>query len=503
MLPSSVKRGRPTREEKRVKEARVITTTPTTTTLLRTGGGLVPMGHERPQGVVASAAATLPTAAAALAATVPVISSEIPFASMALPISPPLSPPDVSLRSTRGTRTRVDGGVRMHPLSLEFDDPEMESAYRVRAGERGAVGAYSNAAIIAVHAAGLLGDTDLWDSAKEPCVLKWPRLLPITMNIVGALSCNPVVASLCAPTAVREGDVTQRKLHQHAVIVGGGVLNMVLGPSVFAFLSFGIEEQRRAAGCVDEEMLSAPFIPPPLIVFVFALFGAVTVIEHILAFPIGARLFIDGFLLITGFVLTFANPVPKGWPVIEGADPFTCICSFVLLGEMVGYAIQRHMRRRFLATRFGARGVSPHRTGQSIVDLSELGLVDCALLGHQSEGISKLDEVAMGGGIVGGMGGGVGGGWASGVATRDGVPAGAIEKGALSDERRGVVDRRVLLPCLALDKTLLDATLDSTRAGDNAGDEATSGYGSSGSMSQSTLGDDAQHMPHDESSECE
>ena len=113
-------------------------------------------------------------------------------------------------------------------------------------------------------------------------------------------------------------------------------------------------------------------------------------IEHILAFPIGARLFIDGFLLITGFVLTFANPIPKGWPVIEGADPFTCICRFVLLGEVLGYAIQRHMRRRFLATHSGARGVSPHRTSQSVVDLSEVGLLECTPLGHRSEARGHL-----------------------------------------------------------------------------------------------------------------
>ena len=343
---------------------------------------------------------------------------------------PPLSPPPAEhvlnlpqgiikprSASLPSSTTRVDR-VRMHPLSLEFDDPEMESAYRVRAGEMGAVGAYSNAAIIAVHAAGLLGDKDvlgigptlgLWDAdaLREPCVLLWPRLLPITMSIAGVVSCNPAVASLCAPRAVREGDVTQRKLHQHAVIVRGGIFNMVFGCAAFTILNAGREEQRRAAGCVNGELLSAPVFTPTSVMFVYTFLCAVIVIEHVLAFPLSARQIINSTIVLVGCVVTVLDS--KDWPATAGATPLSCAVMCVLLGELAGYLIERRMRSRFLATRSDARGEvsaqSPQKS-QGIIELSELGLVDCKvepaslnwsdqLLGNRSQGIVDLREMGM------------------------------------------------------------------------------------------------------------
>ena len=248
-----------------------------------------------------------------------------PFA----PPSPPLSPPWLLKQgnySIWGGAASTGSKIRMHPITLSFLDPNLDEAFRIEAASRGQRAASLNFTQAAVWAAMA---TSKLRSLSSPCARMWPIAIPVLMASLGMLT------NMCI------GRLGNRKLEQ-LLLVRLGAAAMVGGAGATIVCAHTAVELPE--GCPTERSIYAPLLSSAWGLFASSVLAAMTIAQHIFAFPFWARITSPLSIIVAPAFVPHLTPEPKS--TVVGFLVFLLTVS-----DIIGHSLQRSIRIRFVAAK--------------------------------------------------------------------------------------------------------------------------------------------------------
>jgi len=203
--------------------------------------------------------------------------------------------------------------VSVHGVTLAFDDPSMEQAFRVEQARNSlSVGFFGNAVLLAC----IFGIVQSWPSVGALCSMWKVAFPPAAMSIVGLLSSVPFHR--------------RRGAREHSLLYLIGIPNVLIGSVLWV------------AG-----ILSTEFEISDISWFCLCgVIGLVAVAAHMLAFPFWARCCTMPTLVVADTVIAvYHAPIST---LRSSAKELSVCIGAALVGEVLGYILHRAARAQYL-----------------------------------------------------------------------------------------------------------------------------------------------------------